>query len=205
MEASMRRGLSPILAAAILASVVLAAPGRAAERPAERTVAAAPIRFVQEPLPLKPRHSIATVAEKPPVKAARVAARTPLPLRFGRGKVIEISIARQRLTAWENRRVVMEVPISTGRPGYATPRGTYSVKLKARRWFSRDWGVWMPWAMLWHGNYFIHQLTHYPGSTQLIGANELGRPASHGCVRVGVPAAERLWRWTQTGTPVWIH
>jgi len=63
----------------------------------------------------------------------------------------------------------------------------------------------MPWALNIHGNYFIHQVTHYPGSTVNIGESRLGTRASHGCVRVGTGVAERLYRWARVGTPVWIH
>jgi hypothetical protein len=125
--------------------------------------------------------------------------------RPAKGDLIEISIRTQRLTAWRDGKVVMHFPISTGRPGYATPRGHYKVIYKNRAAWSSKWKVVMPWAMNWYGNYFIHQLPHYPGSSVNIGASELGRPASHGCVRVGVGNAEALYRWTAMYTPVWVH
>jgi lipoprotein-anchoring transpeptidase ErfK/SrfK len=121
------------------------------------------------------------------------------------GMLIEISIRSQRLTAWDDGVVVMRAVISTGRPGYETPPGHYRVIFKNPMAWSSKWGVWMPWALNIHGNYFIHQLPHYPGSSVNIGASTLGSPASHGCVRVGIPDAERLFRWARVGTPVWIH
>ena len=121
------------------------------------------------------------------------------------GDMIEVSIASQRLTAWRDGVVVMRFVVSTGRPGYDTPTGHYHVIFKDPMVWSAPWRVWMPWAINWHGNYFIHQLPHYPGSSENIGASELGRPASHGCVRVNVGDARRLYDWTKVGIPVWVH
>ena len=121
------------------------------------------------------------------------------------GMLIEVSIATQRLTAWQDGIAVLSTPISTGMPGYDTPRGHFHVLFKDPSAWSAKWGVIMPWALNIHGNYFIHQVTHYPGSTVNIGESRLGTRASHGCVRVGTGVAERLYRWARVGTPVWIH
>lgn len=121
------------------------------------------------------------------------------------GILIEVSIAKQRLIAWKDGVVFMSTPISTGMPGYDTPPGHFHVLFKNLNAWSAKWGVVMPWALNIHGNYFLHQVTHYPGSTVNIGESSLGHPASHGCVRVGVGAAEKLYRWARVGTPVWIH
>jgi len=128
----------------------------------------------------------------------------PDPLNLS-GMLIEVSIAKQRLTAWKDGVVFMSTPISTGMPGYDTPPGHFHVIFKDVNAWSAKWGVVMPWALNIHGNYFIHQVTHYPGSTVNIGESTLGHPASHGCVRVGTGAAERLYNWARVGTPVWIH
>jgi lipoprotein-anchoring transpeptidase ErfK/SrfK len=121
------------------------------------------------------------------------------------GDLIEVSIEKQRLTAWHDGHIVHRFEISTGRPGYETPTGHYKVIAKIKNAWSRKWSVWMPWAMNWHGNYFIHQLPHKDGSSVDIGASRLGHPDSHGCVRVGVGNAETLFHWASVGTPVWVH
>jgi len=121
------------------------------------------------------------------------------------GMLIEVSIKKQRLTAWKDGVVFMSGPISTGMPGYDTPTGHFHVIYKDAEAFSKKWGVVMPWALNFHGNYFLHQVTHYPNSTENIGVSKLGTRASHGCVREGIPSAERLFQWARVGTPVWIH
>jgi len=121
------------------------------------------------------------------------------------GDLIEVSIDKQRLTAWRDGAIVFRFVISTGRPGYETPTGHYKILDKTENRWSRKWSVWMPYAMRWHEGYFIHQLPHKDGSSYNIGASKLGTPDSHGCVRVNVGDAERLFNWTAVGTPVWVH
>ena len=67
-------------------------------------------------------------------------------------------------------------PVSTARWGYRTPNGTYKPERLARKWFSRkyDWSP-MPYSIFFDGGYAIH------GSYEI---SHIGRPASHGCVRL---------------------
>lgn len=68
------------------------------------------------------------------------------------------------------------VEVSTARRGYQTPNGTYRPEWLARKWFSRqyDWSP-MPYPIFFDGGYAIH------GSYEI---SRLGRPASHGCIRL---------------------
>lgn len=143
------------------------------------------------------------VRSEQPVRAA-TAKPNPDPLH-PTGRLIEVSLERQRLTAWNDGRMIMRLVISTGMPGYDTPTGHFKIRSKSPRAWSKPWKVWMPWAMQWNGNYMIHQLTHGSDPTRVNGEDDLGRPASHGCIRVGVGDAERLYRWAVLGTHVWVH
>ncbi|HEX9776348.1 MAG TPA: L,D-transpeptidase [Actinomycetota bacterium] len=159
---------------------------------------------VAEAFPDWPR----SLAERPPrPRAPEPVVRRVNPLKsHARGKLIEVSIDRQRLKAWRNGRVILRLTISTGMPGWDTPTGVYRVYAKAVAGFSDPWQVVMPWMLAFNGNYTIHQVTHPPGyPDQVNGRESLGTPASHGCVRVDVNDAERLWSWASVGTPVWIH
>lgn len=160
---------------------------------------AAPVSGTLNGGPVAPATGKAVLAPK------RVASAGSNPnARFASGKLIEISIAKQTLTAWENGRQVMTFKISTGRPGFPTPKGEFRVRAKGVKWWSRKWKVWMPYAMNFYSNYNLHSLP-YARPDRLIGANKLGRPDSHGCIRIGPANAKALYRWTPVGTPVWIH
>jgi hypothetical protein len=67
-------------------------------------------------------------------------------------------------------------PVSTARWGYNTPNGTYRPQRLERKWFSRkyDWSP-MPYSIFFNEGYAIH------GSYEI---KHLGRPASHGCIRL---------------------
>jgi len=66
--------------------------------------------------------------------------------------------------------------VSTGRPGYGTPAGTFHPHVLARRWFSHKYyNSPMPHAIFFAGGLAIH------GSYEI---SHLGGPASHGCIRL---------------------
>ncbi len=65
---------------------------------------------------------------------------------------------------------------STARRGYRTPIGTYRPIRLERTWYSRKYHMSpMPYSIFFRGGYAIH------GTNEI---RSLGRPASHGCVRL---------------------
>jgi lipoprotein-anchoring transpeptidase ErfK/SrfK len=67
-------------------------------------------------------------------------------------------------------------PVSTGRGRYATPSGTFRPQRLERRWYSTKYNnAPMHYAVFYSGGYAIH-------ATAEVG--RLGRPASHGCIRL---------------------
>jgi L,D-transpeptidase catalytic domain len=92
------------------------------------------------------------------------------------GVVITVNKSTQRLSVVVNGTERHEWPVSTARWGYNTPNGTYQPERLARQWYSRkyDWSP-MPYSIFFHGGYAIH------GSYEI---SRLGRPASHGCIRL---------------------
>ena len=77
-------------------------------------------------------------------------------------------------------------PVSSARAGYKTPTGTFQPVWMSKMWYSRqyDWAP-MPHSIFFHGGVAIH------GSHAL---RQLGRPASHGCVRLATGNAARLYK-----------
>ena len=79
--------------------------------------------------------------------------------------------------------------VSTARPGYYTPRGVYRVQRTARVYYSRKYdNAPMPNSVFFKGGYAIHGSYH---------VKALGRPASHGCVRLHPNNAARLYNLVQ--------
>lgn len=75
--------------------------------------------------------------------------------------------------------------VSTGRYGFATPNGTYKPIWMKRMHYSEQYdNSPMPYSIFFHQGYAIH-------GTQYVG--RLGRPASHGCVRLHTNNAKKLY------------
>jgi hypothetical protein len=101
------------------------------------------------------------------------------------GVVIVVNKSTQRLAVSVDGTPRYEWPVSTARQGYNTPNGTYGVERMAVSWFSRryDWSP-MPHSIFFSGGYAIH------GSYEI---GRLGKPASHGCIRLHPNNATTLY------------
>ncbi len=118
---------------------------------------------------------------------ALLAALLPAPASASLRATIDIS--SQRMTVTVDGRHYASWAVSTGRRGYGTPTGTYRPKLLKRMHYSRKYdNSPMPHSIFYRGGYAIHG-TGYIKS--------LGRPASHGCIRLHPSNAAKLYRLVQ--------
>jgi lipoprotein-anchoring transpeptidase ErfK/SrfK len=102
------------------------------------------------------------------------------------GIVARIDVSAQTMTVSENGRVKYRWPVSTARKGYRTPRGTFRPTRLHKMWYSQKYdNSPMPHSIFFTGGYAIHG-TDYIKS--------LGRPASHGCVRLHPKNARALFK-----------
>lgn len=120
-------------------------------------------------------------------------------------KKIEIILSTQRLSYYLGQVKLGEFPISSGVKSLPTPTGEFKIYKKQPRAWSKASQLWMPWWMSFYssGLYAIHELPEWPNGTKE-GSDHLGKPASHGCVRLGVGPAKLLYDWTPIGTKVVI-
>ena len=112
---------------------------------------------------------------------------------FAARLVAHVDISSQTMTVHKDGRVIHRWKVSTGRSGYRTPTGTYGPKRMHTMWHSRKYQMSpMPYSIFFRGGYAIHG-TNY--------VSELGRPASHGCVRLHTANAKRLFQLTRQVGP----
>jgi lipoprotein-anchoring transpeptidase ErfK/SrfK len=105
------------------------------------------------------------------------------------GVVARIDISKQMMTVSEDGRVLYSWPVSTARARYHTPRGTFRPIRMHKMWYSHKYHMSpMPHSIFFHGGYAIH-------GTNAV--SYLGRPASHGCVRLHPSNAAKLYRLVQ--------
>jgi lipoprotein-anchoring transpeptidase ErfK/SrfK len=102
---------------------------------------------------------------------------------------INIDLTSQTMTVHSGTGETYVWPISSGRAGYPTPRGVFRPRALYVMVHSAKYGnAPMPHSIFFYGQYAIH-------GTNAVG--NLGRPASHGCVRISPGAAATLFAMVQ--------
>ena len=106
--------------------------------------------------------------------------------------IIAISIEKQSLKIYDANGFFAETPISTGMRGHPTPMGVFSIIQKHKFHHSNIYsGAPMP---------YMQRITW---SGVAIHAGVLpGYPASHGCIRMPMAFAVKMWNWTKMGARV---
>jgi Sporulation and spore germination/L,D-transpeptidase catalytic domain/Putative peptidoglycan binding domain len=138
------------------------------------------------------RRSSADGIVGPETRAALEEAVRPTPIRRGpAGHRVEVLLDRQLTLAIDDNVVVRVMHMSSGKPGFATPSGSYGVFRKEARSWSVPFKVWLPWATYFVGGVAFHEYPDVP----IV-------PASHGCVRTPRYDARWLYDFTPIGTPV---
>jgi hypothetical protein len=100
--------------------------------------------------------------------------------------LLRADLGAQRLTVLENGKAKYTWLISSGRSGFATRTGTFRPQWASRMHYSRQYELApMPHAV------FFHRGTAFHG-TSAVGM--LGRPASHGCIRLAPGNAAQLFK-----------
>jgi hypothetical protein len=98
---------------------------------------------------------------------------------------INIDLSSQTMTVYSGTGETFVWPISSGRAGYATPRGVFRPRALYTMVHSAKYGnAPMPHSIFFYGQYAIH-------GTDAVG--NLGRPASHGCIRLSPGNAATLF------------
>jgi hypothetical protein len=99
--------------------------------------------------------------------------------------LVSISKSQQRLAVMVDGAEAYRWPVSTGRAGYQTPEGKFRPIRLERSWYSRKYDMSpMPYSVFFYRGYAVH------GTME---TRNLGRPASHGCVRLRPDNASTLF------------
>jgi len=110
----------------------------------------------------------------------------PEPKKVGSAIVININKAKQKMTVFVDGIQKYDWPVSTGRAGYSTPSGTYTATSMNEIWYSKQWDN----SPMPHSIFFIKDGHAIHGSYEV---KNLGKPVSHGCVRIAPENATALY------------
>ena len=103
-----------------------------------------------------------------------------------------VSISKQSVKIYDANGFFAEAPVSTGMAGHATPMGAFSVIQKQKMHHSNIYsGAPMP---------FMQRIT-WSGVAMHAGVLP-GYPASHGCIRMPMAFAVKMYGWTRMGARV---
>jgi lipoprotein-anchoring transpeptidase ErfK/SrfK len=108
---------------------------------------------------------------------------------------IRIWLRKQRILVFKGDALIGVSRISTGKRGYRTPPGSYSILEKRLRHYS---------------NLYDNAPMHYMqrltwDGVALHAGRATGRPLSHGCIRLPRRFAQDLFAVTSVGTPVLVE
>jgi lipoprotein-anchoring transpeptidase ErfK/SrfK len=148
--------------------------------------------------PRKPAPTVAVPSTPKPASPARTKQADPPPAPSawtaeGLGEIhVVVSIPDQKAWVFRGQTFVDSSPVSTGMRGHSTPAGTFPILQKKVHHHSNLYSnAPMP---------YMQRLTH--GGIALHAGHLPGYPASHGCIRLPMDFAKKLYGITRTGTIV---
>ncbi len=107
------------------------------------------------------------------------------PVSSQAGVVAKVDLSQQRMNVYVNGSRRYSWRVSTGRGRYRTPVGSFRPTVLRKMHYSSIYNnAPMPYSVFFYGGYAVH------GTNQ---TKYLGRPASHGCVRLHPSNAARLF------------
>ena len=100
--------------------------------------------------------------------------------------LIDVDKSTQRVTVFIDGVEKYQWPVSTGKRGYSTPSGSYTALSMHEVWYSKEWDN----APMPHAIFYMKDGHAIHGSYEV---RNLGKPASHGCVRISPQNATILY------------
>jgi lipoprotein-anchoring transpeptidase ErfK/SrfK len=123
--------------------------------------------------------------------ATQAAAKTTSPVLSS--ILINIDKSKQEMTVFLDGVERYNWPVSTGKAGYSTPSGTFTATSMNEVWYSKQWDN----SPMPHSIFFMKDGHAIHGSYEV---KTLGKPVSHGCVRISPQNAATLYDLvTKTG------
>ena len=124
--------------------------------------------------------------------------------------VVDVSDQRVYVGQWDGSaysKLVKKFKCSSGKKGTPTPLGTYQCYGRAggRWYYFKDFNCYAQWATRIVGGILFHSVTYNSRKRPSGSERDLGRRASHGCIRLRVVDAKWIYDHIARGTTVVIR
>jgi len=108
-------------------------------------------------------------------------------VRKNKGHItVKVRLSKQHMKVYKDKKLLYTWKVSTARKGHKTPKGTFKAQIIEKMHYSSLYNnAPMPYTIFYDGDYAIH------GTKE---TRKLGRPASHGCVRLHTKNAKKLYK-----------
>jgi lipoprotein-anchoring transpeptidase ErfK/SrfK len=98
--------------------------------------------------------------------------------------VAKVDLSEQQMNVYVDGKLRHSWSIASGRRGFETPTGNFRPQRLERDWYSRQYDdAPMPYSVFFKAGYAIHG-----------GYGRMGRPASHGCIRLNTGNAATFFK-----------
>ncbi|WP_143317792.1 L,D-transpeptidase [Clostridium sp. HBUAS56017] len=122
--------------------------------------------------------------------------------------LIQVDLNNQKTNIYKGKKnswnLVKSFCCSTGINGEETPKGTYTIKEKGKWFFSNSYKQGGKYWVQFNGDYLFHSLPYNEDKSKIVDFT-LGKPASHGCVRLGESDSKWLFDNIPRGSKVIIQ
>lgn len=105
---------------------------------------------------------------------------------FASQVVAMVDLSKQRMSVFVEGKKKYVWRVSTGKDGWRTKTGQYTPYKMQRQFYSKKWNMSLPY-LVWIGSdgTAVHGTTYH---------SRLGRPASHGCIRLSISNAAKFYK-----------
>ena len=122
------------------------------------------------------------------------------------GKWIDIHLTQQLMVAYEGREPVRTVVMTSGKPGWETPTGFFSINNRVANETMESGSIGADRFYVLEDVLFTQYFTDVGHALHFAWwktPETIGRVGSHGCINLLLDDARFFWEWAELGTPVY--
>jgi lipoprotein-anchoring transpeptidase ErfK/SrfK len=124
------------------------------------------------------------------------------------GRWIDVHLTQQLMVAYEDRTVKRVTVMTSGKPGWETPEGMFSINTRVPNETMDSGSIGAENFYKLEDVLFTQYFTNVGHALHFAwwkNEQTIGRPGSHGCLNLLLEDSKFYWDWATIGTPVYCH